>query len=74
MCLSVVGELISCDDCIANVNIMGVVRQISVELIAHPSAGDHVLIHAGCAIATLSQEERTEIDEALALYGGAHGY
>ena len=74
MCLSVVGNIISCDEFIAKVEIMGVEKQISVELIENPCVGESVLIHAGCAITKLSKQESSEIEEALKIYGESNEY
>jgi hydrogenase expression/formation protein HypC len=36
---------------------MGVTRDISIELLKEIKVGDYVLIHAGCAIQKLDEEE-----------------
>ena len=67
MCLSVIGEIIYCNSSIGKVKLMGIEKEVSVELIENPVVGDKVLIHAGFAIAKLSHEEAGEIEEALLL-------
>ena len=74
MCLSVVGTMICCNEFIATVEIMGINKEISIELIENPCVGDVVLIHAGCAITKLSKEEGFQIEDALRLYGEANEY
>ena len=74
MCLSVVGHIVSCDEFVARVTIMGIEKEISIELIEHPCVGDMVLIHAGCGITKLSKEEGLEMEDALKIYGEANEY
>jgi hydrogenase expression/formation protein HypC len=67
MCLSVVGEIVELNTQDAWVNITGIQRKISIEWIESPQIGDKVLIHAGCAIAKLSEDIYEETVEALSL-------
>ena len=41
---------------LATVDIMGVSRQISLDLVPDAEPGDHVLVHAGFAIEKVSEE------------------
>lgn len=41
---------------LATVDIMGVSRQISLDLVPDAQPGDHVLVHAGFAIEKVSEE------------------
>ena len=63
MCLSIPGKIVELDGITAVADIMGATREISVELVSNIKLGDYVLIHAGCAIQILDEEEaRNTID------------
>ena len=75
MCLAVPGKIISItnDDSpvlrSGKVDFGGVVREASLALVPDADIGDYVIIHAGCAISQLDEEEarKTLADlEALA--------
>jgi len=64
MCVAVSGKLIEKDENNGRVNIRGNV--ITVELgIVDAEVDDYVLVHAGCAIAKVSQSDSEELDELL---------
>jgi len=57
MCLAVPAKVIRIDgeNCIAE--ILGVSREVSLELLKNVRPGDYVLVHAGCAIQIVDEEE-----------------
>lgn len=57
MCLGIPGKITSMGNGKAVAEIMGVSREISVELLKDVKIGDFVLIHAGCAIQIIDREE-----------------
>jgi hydrogenase expression/formation protein HypC len=57
MCLGLPGKVIKIENKTCLVEIMGVLREISIELLKDVNIGDYVLIHAGCAIQKLDEEE-----------------
>ena len=57
MCLGIPGKVIEIKDKNAVVEILGATREISVELLRNVDIGNYVLIHAGCAIQVLDEEE-----------------
>lgn len=57
MCLAVPGKVVKIEEKECLVEIMGVSREISIELLKDVNIGDYVLIHAGCAIQKLDEEE-----------------
>ena len=65
MCLSVIGKIEKLNHHLAYVNILGLRKWISVELIEEVQIGDEVLIHAGCAISKLTSQEANDIKDAL---------
>jgi hydrogenase assembly chaperone HypC/HupF len=57
MCLGIPGKIIEIKDKNAVAEILGATREISIELLNDVDIGDYVLIHAGCAIQILDEEE-----------------
>jgi hydrogenase expression/formation protein HypC len=57
MCLGIPGKVIEMKDKSSLVEIMGVSREVSLELLKGINVGDYVLIHAGCAIQKIDEEE-----------------
>lgn len=57
MCLGIPGKIIETDGKTATAEILGVERRISVELLTDVKVGNYVLIHAGCAIQLVDEEE-----------------
>jgi hydrogenase expression/formation protein HypC len=57
MCLGLPGKVLKIENKTCLVEIMGVTRDISIELLKEVEIGDYVLIHAGCAIQKLDEEE-----------------
>ncbi len=57
MCLGLPAKVINIDGGNAEVETMGVVNKISIELLENVQPGDYVLVHAGCAIQIIDQEE-----------------
>lgn len=57
MCLGVPGKITGINGKNAVVDVMGAERTISVELLQNVKLGDYVLIHAGCAIQVIDEEE-----------------
>lgn len=57
MCLGLPGRIIEINNKTCIVDVLGVSREISVELLKDVVEGDYVLIHAGCAIAKMNEEE-----------------
>jgi hydrogenase expression/formation protein HypC len=62
MCLSVPGRIIKIDENMnmAEVNVGGFLRDISLDLCPDVSVGEYVLIHAGFAIQKVDEEEAIE--------------
>jgi hydrogenase expression/formation protein HypC len=61
MCLAVPSKIISRNDMLATVDVMGARREISLMLIPDKvDVGDYVLVHAGFAIAKMDEESALE--------------
>ncbi len=57
MCLAIPAQIVEKqDNNLATVNIMGVTREISLDLTPHAEVGNYVLIHAGFAIEVVDEE------------------
>jgi len=56
MCLAVPGIIVSVNRAWAQVDVMGVLNTVNVQLVDEPAVGDYVLIHAGCAIQKISSD------------------
>lgn len=59
MCLGLPGKIVEINGKSAVADIMGASREISIELLKEVKLGDFVLIHAGCAIQVLDEDEAT---------------
>lgn len=60
MCLAIPGKVINTDGKNATIELMGVMREVSVELLKDVQIGDYLLVHAGCAIQKIDEEEALE--------------
>ena len=57
MCLAIPAHVVELkDDNLATVDIMGVTRDISLDLTPQAGVGDYVLVHAGFAIEVVDQQ------------------
>lgn len=67
MCLAVPGKVLKIVDearTIAEVDVAGVRRNVSIELLRgqdEPAPGDYVLVHLGCALSRVDEEEAMEL-------------
>lgn len=57
MCLGLPAKVLNIDGNNSTVEMMGVMSTISIELLENVKVGDFVLVHAGCAIQILDEEE-----------------
>jgi len=57
MCLAIPGRVVSVAGRTGIVEIMGVTREVSFELLRDISVGEYVMVHAGCAIEKVNEEE-----------------
>ncbi|MDR2151732.1 MAG: HypC/HybG/HupF family hydrogenase formation chaperone [Helicobacteraceae bacterium] len=62
MCLSIPSKIVAIDDANnATVETMGVLRQVSLDLVGEPvSIGDYVLIHVGFAMGKIDEQDALE--------------
>ncbi|MBU4349041.1 HypC/HybG/HupF family hydrogenase formation chaperone [bacterium] len=65
MCLAIPGKVKKIfDDRTAEIEIGGIVKNASLDLIPQVAVGDYVLLHAGFAIEVIDQEKALEIFRA----------
>ncbi|MCX8130105.1 MAG: HypC/HybG/HupF family hydrogenase formation chaperone [Clostridia bacterium] len=57
MCLAIPGKVVKIEEKSSIVEIMGATREVSTELVSGIEIGDYVLVHAGCAIQKIDEEE-----------------
>lgn len=60
MCVAIPAKIISVKDSIAEVELLGVVRTISLELVEEARLNDYVLVHAGFAIQIIDEKDAME--------------
>ena len=60
MCLAVPGKITERQEFVAQVDVNGVGRQVSLMLLPDVLVGDYVLVHAGFAIQKIDEQEARE--------------
>lgn len=60
MCLAVPMKLVRIENNIGFVEISGIQREISLDLVPECKIGDYLLVHAGFAITIIDEEEANE--------------
>ena len=65
MCLAVPGKIISLDGFRGSIEIGGMKREVFMQLIPDAKVGEYVLVHAGCAIETIDEEEAAKTLELI---------
>ncbi len=57
MCLGIIGRIAELDQGLAQIDMFGVRREVSVELLDDVKIGDRVMVHAGAAISKIDEKE-----------------
>lgn len=66
MCLAIPAQVVSIGEYrMAQIDIMGVTRQVSLDLVPEAVEGDWVLVHAGFALQVIDEQTATETLELL---------
>lgn len=77
MCLAIPARIVSIEDGrMAAVDIMGVTRKISLDLVPQATEGDYVLVHAGFALQVIDEayaNETLEILKSIPDFAGDEG-
>ena len=65
MCLAIPAKVVTIEGSLANVNMMGNERLVSIDLVPEVTIGEYVLVHAGFAIGIIDDESAKETEELL---------
>ncbi|MEL1135076.1 HypC/HybG/HupF family hydrogenase formation chaperone [Desulfitobacterium sp. THU1] len=65
MCLAIPARIVSIEDFLAKVDMMGNERVVGTHLVPDAQVGDYVLVHAGFAIEVVDQRYAEETVELL---------
>ncbi len=72
MCLAIPARVIGLrDDGLADVELEGVIKEVSLDLVPGVGPGDYVIVHVGYALARLDPEEAARTLELFAETGAA---
>lgn len=65
MCLAIPAKVMTIKGSIANVDMMGNERIVSIDLVPEVEIGEYVLVHAGFAIGIIDDDTAKETEELL---------
>ena len=65
MCLAIPAKVLTIDGVEGEVDLSGITRRVSLQLVPEVKEGDYVLLHTGYAISVIDEEEA---QEALKLF------
>jgi hydrogenase expression/formation protein HypC len=65
MCVVLSAKVVRIQDGMAMVDASGARREVSVQLMDDVEPGDYVMVHAGIAIAKITDEDEHETDEVM---------
>lgn len=65
MCVGLSAKVVKITDGTALVDAFGAKREVSVQLLEDLEPGDYVMVHAGIAIAKITEEDDRESDAVL---------
>jgi len=65
MCLAIPAKVMTIKGSIANVDMMGNERVVSIDLVPEVKIGEYVLVHAGFAIGIIDDDTAKETEELL---------
>ena len=65
MCLAIPAKVVTIDESVAKVDMMGNERLVSILLVPEVRIGEYVLVHAGFAISIIDDVSAKETEELL---------
>ena len=65
MCVGLPARVVTIKDGVALVDASGAKRQVSAELLDDLDPGDYVMVHAGIAIAKITNDDKAETDAIM---------
>lgn len=57
MCIAVPSKVLKIEGKVAETELSGVIRRVSIEMVPEVKVGDYVMVHAGLAISIVDKEE-----------------
>ena len=60
MCLAIPAKVLTIDGVEGEVDLSGITRRVSLQLVPEVKEGDYVLLHTGYAISVIDEEEAQE--------------
>ncbi len=67
MCVGLATKVVGVKNGMAVVDASGAKREVSAELIENLEPGEYVMVHAGIAIAKITDDDKDETDEIMEL-------
>jgi hydrogenase expression/formation protein HypC len=55
--LAIPGKVLSINNKKAKIEILGVIRETAIDFVENVKVGDYLIVHAGCAIEKINEEE-----------------
>ena len=65
MCVGLSGKVVKINENTAIIDASGAKREVSVELLDELEPGDYVMVHAGVAIAKITDDDEDETDALM---------
>ena len=65
MCVGLSAKVVKISDGTAVIDAGGAKREVSAQLLKDPEPGDYVMVHAGVAIAKITEEDDDETDQLM---------
>ena len=65
MCVGLSAKVVKISDRMALVDAFGAKREVSAQLLDDLEPGDYVMVHAGIAIAKITDEDESETDKLM---------
>lgn len=65
MCVGLSAKVVKIGEGVAIIDAGGAKREVSSQLIADLEPGDYVMVHAGVAIAKITDEDESETDQLM---------
>ena len=65
MCVGLAAKVVGIKNGMAVIDASGAKREVSAELLDELEPGDYVMVHAGVAIAKITEDDESETDELM---------
>lgn len=68
MCVGLAAKVVGIKNGMAVIDASGAKREVSAELLQDLEPGDYVMVHAGIAIAKITDDDEEETDELMEMF------